>query len=406
MSAQLRIAGFAFDPKKECDGDRMKKTAIAGWLILTGFLFGLFEISSYAVLSLTPQLKPYLYFQPEVGREAYQTYLAERHPVLGWPGASWLERRADDRGARLSPANAGFGDVPSCIDVYGDSFAFGAEASDEGAWANVLADRLGCRVDNYGVGGYGVGQAQLRFELNLEQRPAAETIVMTLYPDNLVRNVNQWRHLLTGNPLAFKPAFFVGENGVELAPLFDGDYEAFQELAANPETYLLAEAHLPDASSLRAPIAMEFPYSLTVASLAYKFASGFRGFDTDGRPSFYNYPAYYDTSDGPSENKQAVTRYIIERFAAHCGSVAAHCVFVIMPDPELLFQRETFGEHDLGWMKPAGEGLIYLDGADVFADVDDICAHLTNPDACSGHFNAAGYARMAEFVGDAILATR
>ena len=380
----------------------MKKTVLVGWAILAAFLFGLAEIGSFAVLTLTPQLKPYLYSPPEVSREAYQQYLSERHPTLGWPGAAWLERYADDRGARTSPANAGFGDVPSCVDVYGDSFAFGAEASDEDAWANVLAARLGCRVDNYGVGGFGVGQALLRFEENIANRPPAETIILTLYPDNLARNVNQWRFLLSRNPLAFKPAFFDSGAGIDLAPLFDGDYEAFQKLTLDPAGHLSAETHLPGAPSLRAPVDMGFPYTATVASLAVKFISGFRSFDTDGRSIFYNYPSYYDTSDGPSEAKKAVAQYIIDRFAATCRRAAKRCLLVIMPDPELLFQREKFGEHDLTWLRPKDSDLIYLDGSDVFADVDDICAHLMKPPVCKGHFNPAGYARMAEFVGEAL----
>lgn len=380
----------------------MKKTALIGWTILVVFLVGLAEIASYGVLTLTPQLKPYLYTPPNVTRAAYEDYLDKRHPVLGWPGEAWLAEKADKRGARLSPANARFGDVASCVEVYGDSFAFGDEASDEDAWANVLAERLGCRVDNYGVGGYGVAQALLRLKGNLDTRPAAETIILTLYPDNLVRNVNQWRYLLTRNPLTFKPAYYLGEAGVEQAPMFNGDYDDFQRLAADPATHLPTEAHLPGAPSLRAPVRMGFPYSLTVASLAYKFASGFRGFDTDGRSSFYNYPSYYDTSEGPSEEKIAVMGHILKEFREDCGAVARNCVFVLMPDPELLFQRGKFGEHDLGWLEPAAEGLMFLDGSDVFADVDDICAHLTRPAGCSGHFNSAGYARMAEFVGAAI----
>ena len=384
----------------------MKKTAIVGWTLLALFLFGLFEIASFAVLTLTPQLKPYLYTPPEVSREDYAAYLEQRHPVLGWPGKDWLARMADARGARLSPANAGFGDVAPCVDVYGDSFAFGAEADDADAWANVLAARLGCRVDNYGVGGYGVGQALLRFEGNLQTRPPAETIILTLYPDNLVRNVNQWRYLLSRNPLAFKPAFHAGADGVDLAPLFDGDYETFRNLAEDPAAYLRAEENLPGAPTLRAPVEMGFPYTATASALAYKFLRGFRSFDTDGRSSFYNYPSYYDTPDGPSDNKRTVARYIIQRFAETCGDVAETCVFVIMPDPELLFQREKFGEHDLGWLRPEGGDLIYLDGSDVFDDVEDICNHLTKPAACKGHFSAEGYARMAGFIGEAIEKAR
>ena len=61
----------------------MKKSTIAGWLILVIFLFGLAEIGSYAGLKFTPQLKTYVYTPPEVSEDADSAYLADRHPVLG-----------------------------------------------------------------------------------------------------------------------------------------------------------------------------------------------------------------------------------------------------------------------------------------------------------------------------------
>ena len=78
-------------------------------------MFPLLAISLivYAVLTLTPQLKPYLYTPPEVSRDDYAAYLEERHPVLGWPGRDWLARMADERICvpRLMTAVGGFGEV-------------------------------------------------------------------------------------------------------------------------------------------------------------------------------------------------------------------------------------------------------------------------------------------------------
>lgn len=73
-----------------------------------------------------------------------------------------------------------------------------------------------------------------------------------------------------------------------------------------------------------------------------------------------------------------------------------------MPDPELLYQQEVAGAHDLAWLKPDDERLIYLDGTEVFENVEDICSHVTKPAVCSGHFNPDGYTRMAAFIGDAL----
>lgn len=73
-----------------------------------------------------------------------------------------------------------------------------------------------------------------------------------------------------------------------------------------------------------------------------------------------------------------------------------------MPDPELLYQQEVSGVHDLAWLKPDDERLIYLDGTEVFKSVEDICSHVTKPAGCSGHFNPDGYARMATFIDNAL----
>ena len=242
----------------------------------------------------------------------------------------------------------------------------------------------------------------MRFEQNINKRPPANTVILTLYPDNLVRNINQWRYLLTRNPLAFKLAFYVDGETMKLAPLFDGDHDAFLEVTADPAMHLLAETYLPGAPSLRVPVKADFPYSLTIASLALKLIEGFRVYDGDVRSNYYNHLSYYDTADGPSDEKKQVARYIISRFAEKCSDLSSRCVVVIMPDPELLYQQEVAGAHDLAWLKPDDERLIYLDGTEVFENVEDICSHVTKPTGCSGHFNPDGYTRMAAFICDAL----
>ena len=55
------------------------------------------------------------------------------------------------------------------------------------AWGNQLAILLDRRVANYGVPGYGVDQAVLRFEGNVSDE--AEWAVLTVYPNNFLRNL-------------------------------------------------------------------------------------------------------------------------------------------------------------------------------------------------------------------------
>ncbi len=372
---------------------------LAGWVAILAFLALCAEVMSFAALKLVPQFRQFTYNVPEVSEAAYRTYLDERDPVLGWPSPDRLSDFADARGARISPANAALGDISPCISVYGDSFAFGDEASDTEAWANVLAETLGCRVDNYGIGGYGTGQALLRFESHLaEGKELGDVIVLTMYPDNLNRNVNQWRYLLTRQPLWFKPAFYVTPSGdVALAPLFDGDYATFQALTQDPASYLPGETYLPGAPGFRRPVPEGFPYAVTLGRILTDQVRNFRGFED--RANFYNYPTHFDSAAGPSENKRKVATHIIRRYRAVCADHDKTCVFVITPDPEMILQRSKPGTSALtDWIAPATDGLIFLNGAEIFSDVEDICTHLTRPEACSGHYSAAGYARLADFV--------
>ncbi len=72
--------------------------------------------------------------------------------------------RYDSSGARPSPAFPVVGN--ECLSLYGDSFVYANEVDDASAWGNVLTELVRCRVGNFGVGGYGIDQAYLRFSRN------------------------------------------------------------------------------------------------------------------------------------------------------------------------------------------------------------------------------------------------
>lgn len=114
------------------------------------------------------------------------------------------ERDFHALGARRSPAFPSPGNER--VSLYGDSFTFGLEVSDQEAWGNVLAQGLGCRVSNFGYGGYGTDQALLRCIGNTKD--SASLAILGIYVDDPLRNVNQYRYFLTGSdPLGLKPRF-------------------------------------------------------------------------------------------------------------------------------------------------------------------------------------------------------
>lgn len=111
-------------------------------------------------------------YQPMVERMAKEDWYFVRHEQLGWTvGAS---RQSADGLFRSGPS--GFrtlvrgvepnSTAPCRIALIGDSFTFGEEAPMEETWAFALQQRVTprCRVLNYAVPSYGIGQMYLRLQ--------------------------------------------------------------------------------------------------------------------------------------------------------------------------------------------------------------------------------------------------
>jgi hypothetical protein len=147
----------------------------------------------------------------------YEEYLAKRDDLVGWPyRAQFGGDYFDAMGARRSP---GFEGKEACLSLYGDSFTQGGEVDHEYAWGHVLSQQLGCRVANFGQGGYGTDQAYLRFKQN--GRDEARVVALGHLPENILRNVTRCRDLYTYTMhYALKPRFVLdGDGRLELIPI-------------------------------------------------------------------------------------------------------------------------------------------------------------------------------------------
>ena len=84
-----------------------------------------------------------------------------------------------------------------CVSLlFGDSFVYGNEVSDDDAWCAVLeASSDALEVLNYGVGGYGLDQAFLRFQREgMALHP--DVVLIGFTPDDLGRVVNVYRRFI------------------------------------------------------------------------------------------------------------------------------------------------------------------------------------------------------------------
>ena len=138
----------------------------------------------------------------------------------------------------------------------------------EFAWGNLLTARLGCRVDNYGVIGYGTDQAYLYFKYHHEHGlDRAPVVILSHLSENIVRNITQDLGFIYQMPLALKPRFVLEPSGalrlVPMPRLTPADYDAYRR---DMRQFLHAEYLLPSQSVL-SKRRIFFPYMITVPYL-------------------------------------------------------------------------------------------------------------------------------------------
>lgn len=109
------------------------------------------------------------------------------------------------------------------IAVFGDSFIAGAEVANDETFAVLLQAELASRgivaqVMNFGVSGYGMDQAYLRWAtIGHEFNP--DIVIMGFQPENINRNVNIFRSFLCDCGIPFSKPRFVMDDAGGLNPI-------------------------------------------------------------------------------------------------------------------------------------------------------------------------------------------
>ena len=146
--------------------------------------------------------------------------------------------------------------------MYGDSFAWSDEVDADHAWPNVLARSIQCRVDNFGVRGYGTDQAYLRYRQNLAAaKETAPIVVIAVMTENVIRNVNQHRYFLyAADPFGLKPRFVLGKDRhLKLVPMPVFSHAAFDRALRDPAAFFPYEFLLPGSG--HGLVWLRFPYT-------------------------------------------------------------------------------------------------------------------------------------------------
>jgi hypothetical protein len=318
----------------------------------------------------------------------YARYLAERDPVTGWPSPNTRGHgEYDASGSRLVPAFPNPA-TQSCVAIFGDSFTWGDEVSPEDAYGNVLARALGCRVANFGVGGYGTDQALLRYE---EVRPEASVVVLGHFSEDIVRNVNQERGFLGSATLGLKPRFLYRDGVLDLVPLPALTEEQYAHIGENAASLVPYDYFRPGGPS--GVVALRFPFLISAvrALRHYRLRAALRH-----EPS---YAEFYrpDHSSGALQ----VTIGIMRRFVVTARNRGQTPLILLIPDVK-----------DLEWLRVHGivpyQALIDSltnGGVPFVSAAESLNRHLAGKPPCfiyfrcSGHhFRPEGYRELAKVV--------
>lgn len=166
-------------------------------------------------------------------------FFEHREPRLGWGPPTDSTGLVHVTTPRPDPASAP--GAPACISVYGDSFTFGDDVGPDQSYPHHLATLAGCRVDNFGLGGYGSDQALMLHRAQSRVDSAPVTVLGHL-SENILRNVNQYRQLLyPGSELYFKPRFLLEGDSLRYVPIAVQRAEDFHRLRQNPREVLAHE---------------------------------------------------------------------------------------------------------------------------------------------------------------------
>ena len=102
------------------------------------------------------------------------------------------------------------------FDVFGDSFAFCRYVNDNETWESYLENKIKSKVNNFGVGNYGLDQSYLKYR-KYRNKLKSNIIIFNFVPETIARINSYWKHYREfGNILGFKPLYIQKKNELVL----------------------------------------------------------------------------------------------------------------------------------------------------------------------------------------------
>jgi hypothetical protein len=246
---------------------------------------------------------------------------------LGWDTTSSDHVATNKAGEQWTATYDDLGSRRSCMEsrqimmaTYGDSFTHGNEVDDEQTWQCILERRFGKRVLNFGVGGYGIGQALLKMKQHWKESIVAPITMLVIYSDDLARVVNRYRPFYnpgTRGKFAFKPGYRYLHDEVRFLP-----NPLTVDVATKDQ---VAELTLSVAStdyweSARIRVAPTFPYSLQTLNVLYRQIAHTLWEPKRSAENLWN------TQEG-----REILLHLLRDFVASAGKVGTRPILMLIP---------------------------------------------------------------------------
>jgi hypothetical protein len=283
--------------------------------------------------------------------------------------------------------------------AFGDSFVYGSEVRTQDAWPTLLeATFRDMETLNYGVGGYGVDQAYLRF-LEEGQRLSPRVVLIAFSPDDMSRVVNVYRRFRSNREIPLtKPRFLPGADGeLELLPNPIGSPAAYARYLERPRAIveLGAHDHWFEPAIYRDPL---YDYSATVrlaTSTWIKVRRRYIEADRLMREGVFN----------RESQAFAIQIALFEKFTEAVRAAGAVPIVVLLPDRGSVEQARAGAPTILAPIVDAlrARGIDYLDATRAFqtaarpADLGDWFMR-------GGHYSPSGNRLVAAWIGAEVRA--
>lgn len=386
---------------------RRKKMVFSLVLLLIGY--GIAEVISLIAIAAMPEREirrtSDIYAEQSASVRQFLDpkvpHLIEMHPRLGWRYAANYKNREHQLNSIAVRSTREYTPQPGPnvlrLSAFGDSYVYSSEVDNPNAWAALMeSEDPNLEVLNYGVGGYGVDQAYLRY---LDEGPAMapHVVLIGFTLDDVRRTVNVYRRFLAHRDFVlFKPRFLLDTNGelslVDAPMKGPADYE---RLLTDPQEI----RRFRDQDYWYSPAVYDNPiydYSATVRLLTAIGAGVHRKYLDPERifkDQFFN-------TDSTAYKIQAK---LFEQFSKSVREKGAIPFVVMLPDDQSIVRARkgepTAYEPFLAFMRE--KGIAYLDAAEAFQAVAEP-VDVPSWFAPNGHYSPAGNQIVARWLAGMI----